>query len=59
MNYTYDPIKQTIIMLQNDMVLHRRNLKIFPLDSPFGSASDKEYKLMLKWIKKNHPELLL
>jgi hypothetical protein len=59
MNYTYDQIKHTIIALQNDMVLHRRNLKIFPLGSPFGSASDKEYKLMLKWIKKNHPELLI
>jgi hypothetical protein len=59
MNYSYDHTRQTITALQNDMVLHRRNLKIFPLDSPFGSASDKEYKLMLKWIKKNHPELLL
>jgi len=59
MNYTYDHTRQIIIISKNNVILHRRDLKIFPLDSPYGSASARDYKLMIKWIKKNYPELLL
>jgi hypothetical protein len=59
MNYAYDHIRQIIITSKNNVILHRRDLKIFPIDSPFGSASNMEYKLMIKWIKENYPELLL